>query len=324
MGEPAPVPTAAGATHHLGLDLGATNLKWTVVELDGDTWQALDRGQVPTRVSGGPEAIVAQLGEMGRAAMTTWPGIVTAGVGIPGLYDSHAGTTVFLVNIPGDWDGRPVAGPVSAALGVPVALINDARAFGLAELRLGAARGASSMVGLTLGTGIGGVIAVDGKVHQGHDGTAGEIGHQTIDPDGPSCNCGNHGCLEAFARADRIAEACGTATAEEAVERARSGDAAALEGLRRVGRYLGIGIANMIVVISPDRVVIGGGIAPAGDLLLDEARAEIRRRVRTTSVDEVEIVTAELGTWAGAIGAAIHGAEQASAGTTAHAAKVGR
>jgi glucokinase len=215
------------------------------------------------------------------------------------------------VNVPGPWDGYPVAGPVGQALGVPVALINDARAFGLAELRLGAARGATSMVGLTLGTGVGGVIAVDGKVHQGHDGTAGEVGHQTIDPDGPSCNCGNHGCLEAFCRADRIAEACGTATAEEAVERARGGDAAALEGLRRVGRYLGIGIGNMIVVISPDRVVIGGGIAPALDLLLPEIRAEIRRRVLTTAVEEVEIVPAELGTWAGAIGAAVHGAEAA-------------
>jgi len=206
-----------------------------------------------------------------------------------------------------------VAGPVAAALGVPVALINDARAFGLAELRLGAGRGASSMVGLTLGTGIGGVIAVDGKVHQGHEGTAGEIGHQTIDPDGPSCNCGNHGCLEAFARADRIAEACGTATAAEAVERARAGDQAAIDGLERVGRYLGIGIGNMITVISPDRVVIGGGVSAAGDLLLASARDEIRRRVRTTSITEVELVIAELGTWAGAIGAAVHGAEHAAA-----------
>ncbi|HEX2756376.1 MAG TPA: ROK family protein [Candidatus Limnocylindrales bacterium] len=306
------------ATHHLGLDLGGTNLKWTVVEHAGADWRVLDRGQVPTR-SGGPDAIVPQLAEVGRAAIGQWPDVSTAGVGIPGLYDPRTGATRFLVNIPGPWDGYPVAGPLADELGVPVALINDARAFGLAELRLGAGRGASSMVGLTLGTGVGGVIAVDGKVHQGHDGTAGEVGHQTIDPDGPSCNCGNHGCLEAFCRADRIAEACGAATAEEAVERARSGDAAALEGLRRVGRYLGIGIGNMITVISPDRVVIGGGIAAAGDLLLDEARAEIRRRVLTTSVDEVEIVTAELGTWAGAMGAAIHGAEQAPPQGTADA-----
>jgi glucokinase len=302
------------ASRHLGLDLGGTNLKWTVVEhADGADWQVLDRGQVKTR-SGGPDAIVPQLAETGRGAVGRWPDVSTAGVGIPGLYDPRTGATRFLVNIPGPWDGYPVAGPIADAIGMPVSLINDARAFGLAELRLGAARGASSMVGLTLGTGVGGVIAIDGKVHQGHDGTAGEIGHQTIDPDGPDCNCGNHGCLEAFARADRLAAACGTATAEEAVERARNGDAVALEGLRRVGRYLGIGIGNMIAVISPDRVVVGGGIAAAGDLLLDEARAEIRRRVLTTSVDEVEIVTAELGTWAGAIGAAVHGAEQAWAG----------
>ena len=316
MAAPDPDTAPSPATRHLGLDLGGTNLKWTVVEHDGSDWRVLDRGQVATR-TGGPDAIVPQLAEVGRTAIDIWPDVSTAGVGVPGLYDPRTGATRFLVNIPGPWDGYPVAGPVEAALGVPVALINDARAFGLAELRLGAGRGASSMVGLTLGTGVGGVIAVDGKVHQGHDGTAGEVGHQTIDPDGPSCNCGNHGCLEAFCRADRIAEACGTATAEEAVERARAGDAAALEGLRRVGRYLGIGIGNMIAVISPDRVVVGGGIAAAGELILDEARAEIRRRVLTTSVDEVEIVTAELGTWAGAMGAAIHGAEHALLGAGA-------
>ena len=134
------------------------------------------------------------------------------------------------------------------ALGLPAFLINDARAFGLAELRLGAGRGASSMIGFTLGTGVGGVIAVDGRVYQGHDGTAGELGHQTIEPDGPWCGCGNRGCLEAFARADQIAAACGTATAEEAIERARAGDPRALDGLAQVGRYLGIGIASMITV----------------------------------------------------------------------------
>jgi glucokinase len=232
------------------------------------------------------------------------------GIGVPGLYDPATGTTRFLVNLPGAWAGRPVAGPVGDALGLPAFLINDARAFGLAELRSGAGRGAASMIGLTLGTGIGGVIAVDGRIHQGHDGTAGEIGHQTIQPDGPWCGCGNRGCLEAFARADQVAALCGTATAEQGVARAQAGDERAIDGLAQVGRYLGIGIANMIAVISPDRVVIGGGIAAAGDLLLEPIRAELRRRVRTTSLDEVVVVTAELGTWAGAIGAAIHGAER--------------
>jgi glucokinase len=233
------------------------------------------------------------------------------GIGVPGLYDPVGGTTRFLVNLPDDWAGIPVAGPIGAALGLPATLINDARAFGVAELRLGAGRGASSMVGLTLGTGVGGVVAVDGHVLQGHDGTAGEIGHQTIEPDGPLCGCGNRGCLEAFARADRIAAACGTPTAEEAVLRARAGDVRATEGLARVARYLGIGIANMVTVIAPDKVVIGGGIAAAADLLFDPIRAELRLRVRTTSLDAVEVVAAELGVWAGAIGAAIHGAESA-------------
>ena len=205
-----------------------------------------------------------------------------------------------------------MAGPVSEAIGLPAVLINDARAFGLAELRLGAARGASSMIGLTLGTGVGGVIAVDGQVVLGHDGTAGELGHQTIEPDGPWCGCGNRGCLEAFARADQIAATCGTATAEEAVVRARAGDRRALDGLAQVGRYLGIGIASMITVITPDRVVIGGGIAAAADLLLGPIRAELELRVKTTSLDRVEVVIAELGTWAGAIGAGIYGAEAAA------------
>jgi glucokinase len=274
-------------------------------------WRVLDRGQVATPVAGGPDAVVSALTTVGAEAIAGSPGVGSVGVGIPGLYDPTAGTTRFLVNFPGGWPGVPVAGPVADALGLPTALINDARAFGLAELSVGAARGASSMIGLTLGTGIGGVIAIDGRVHQGHDGTGGEIGHQTLEPDGPPCGCGNRGCLEAYARADRIAAACGTDTAEAAMEAARAGDARALAGLLVVGRYLGIGIANMIVVVNPDVVVIGGGISAAFDLLRGPIEAELRERVHTTSLDGVRLVPAELGTWAGAIGAAIHGAEAA-------------
>jgi glucokinase len=311
-------------SRHLGLDLGGTNIKWAVVEHDADDWRTVDRDQVPTPAADGPDAVVGRLATVGSEAIGRCPGVTSVGIGVPGLYDPIAGATRFLVNFPGGWTGTPVAGPVGAALGLPAFLINDARAFGLAELRLGAGRGASSMVGLTLGTGVGGVIAIDGRVHLGHDGTAGEVGHQTIDPDGPPCNCGNQGCLESFARADRIAAACGTETAEAAVEAAHAGDARALDGLAEIGRYLGIGIANMITLINPDRVVIGGGIAAAGDLLLGPIREEVRRRVRMTSLNEVEIVTADLGTWAGAIGAAIHGAEAVSPRATADGRGVAR
>jgi glucokinase len=301
---------------HLGLDLGGSSIKWAVLDRDGDAWRTVDRDRVATP-AGGPEPVVAALTSAARAARERCDGIASIGIGVPGLYDPVEGTTRFLVNVPGAWAGYPVARPVGAALGVPALLVNDARAFGLAELRLGAGRGARSIVGLTLGTGVGGVVVIDGRVVFGHDGTAGEIGHQTIEPDGPWCGCGNRGCLESFARADQIAKACGTASAEEAVERARAGDARAIEGLATIGRYLGIGIANVVTILAPDRVVIGGGVAAAGALLLEPIRDEMARRVRTTSLDDVAVVTAELGPWAGAIGAAVHGAEATEAPTPA-------
>lgn len=310
--------TAGDTTRHLGLDLGGTNVKWAVVAHRDGTWTSVARDRMRTRIVADvaevPAAIVAQLAEVATATAAAWGPVTSVGIGVPGLYDPATGTTRFIVNIPGPWAGQAVATPVAAAVGVPVYLVNDARAFGLAELRLGAGRGATSMVGLTLGTGIGGVFAIDGRVHQGLDGTAGEIGHQTIDPDGPWCGCGNRGCLEAYARADQIAAACGTATAEEAVRAAEAGNARARAGLAEVGRYLGIGIANMITIISPDRVVIGGGVAAAGELLFAPIRAEIARRVKVTSLDLVALVPAELGPWAGAIGAAVHGAERVAAG----------
>jgi glucokinase len=303
------------ATRHLGLDLGATNLKWAMLRRAGGEWTTEARDQVPTTIEADraaiPAAVVRQLTEVAGAAMAMTGPAATVGIGVPGLYDPGTGKTRFLVNVPGPWAGHPVAGPISEALGIPAFLVNDARAFGLAELRLGAARGVSSMIGLTLGTGVGGVIAIDGQVHQGHDGTGGELGHQTIEPDGPWCGCGNRGCLEAFARADQIAALCGTSTAEEAFARARAGEARATGGLAQLARYLGIGISNIVTVITPDRVVIGGGISAAFDVLVEPIWAEVRRRVHTTSLESVEIVPAELGTWAGAIGAAIHGAEEA-------------
>jgi glucokinase len=299
--------TDAMGTHHLGIDLGGTNLKWTVVEQRRGAWAVVDRGQVPTPATAGPDGVMARICELALEARTRWPSIATIGIGVPGLYDPATGAARFLVNLPGEWAGRPIAAEVTAAVERPVRLINDARAFGLAELRLGAGRGARAMVGLTLGTGVGGVIAIDGRIHLGHDGTGGELGHQTIDPDGPRCGCGNHGCLEAFVRADRFAEACGTATVEAAVVAARAGDSIATAGIERMGRYLGIGIANMVTVVTPDRVVVGGGIAAAADLLFEPIRDELRRRVHTTQLDDVELVVAELGPWAGAIGASVHG-----------------
>ena len=297
-----------GPSRHLGLDLSATNLKWTVLERDGETWTSLEHGQLPTDASEGADAVLGRMAETAHQAMAGWQGIESVGLGVPGLFEADAGITTFLPNLPPDWTGRPVAGPLRERMGLPVRLINDARAFGLAELNLGAGRGCETMVGLTLGSGVGGVVVVNGRVHFGHAGTGGEVGHQTLLPDGPACTCGNHGCLEALTRADAIAAACGTATAEEAVRAAQGGEERAIEGLAEIGHWLGIGIANLIVVLTPDRVVLGGGVSGAGHLLLEPIRDEVRRRVRVTDLEAVEIVAAELGTWAGAIGAAVHGA----------------
>ena len=292
---------------HLGLDLGGTLIKWAVASRDGEgEWAVVDRGETPTLAEEGPAAVLDRLAAL--AASMTEP-IASIGIAIPGRYDPASGETGLLPNFPDDWTGVPVGPYVGRQTGSPTFLINDARAFGSAELRLGAGRGASSMIGITLGTGLGGVVAVDGRVYQGHDGAAGEIGHQTLDEDGPSCGCGNRGCLEAYVRADRIAEACGAASADEVVARARSGDAVALGVLAEMGRYLGMGLANVITILTPDRVVIGGGRAAALDLFETSMREELQRRVTMTDLDKVEIVTAELGVWAGAIGAAIHGAE---------------
>lgn len=304
--------TDADGSRHFGLDLGATNIKWAALERSGDAWSVLDLGQVPTRATDGADAVVARMVALAEQARRDWPGIGSVGVGVPGLFDAASGVTTFLPNLPPDWIGHAVTEPMRARLGLPVELINDARAFGLAELRLGAGRGCQTMVGLALGTGVGGVVVVDGRVHFGHDGTGGESGHQTILPDGPPCTCGNRGCLEALTRADAVAAACGTDTADEAVRAAQAGDGRARDGLAQVGRWLGIGISNLIVVLTPDRVVLGGGVAAAGELLLEPIWDEVRRRVHVTNLEAVEIVTGELGTFAGAIGAGVHGAEVAS------------
>jgi glucokinase len=295
-------------TRHLGLDLGGTNLKWAVVERANGEVRRLATGAVPTRTDRGSAGVVDQLADVGGAAIRQVGGVDSAGVGIPGMIDPAAGITHLIPNIPGDWLGVAVTRPIGEALAVPTHLINDARAFTLAELLLGAGRGARTMLGITLGTGIGGGIVIDGQLYLGHDGTAGEFGHQTILPDGPRCGCGNHGCLEVLTQASAIAAVCGHATVEEAVSAARQGDVRARAGLEQVGRYLGIGVSNAVVLLTPDHVVFGGGVAAAGELLLDPIRAEMRRRLHITDVDRIQLVTAQLGSWAGAIGAALYGA----------------
>ena len=300
---------------YIGLDLGGTNIKWSVVERSGpDGWHTLDRGQVKTDRAGEDAGIVGQLCALAaevRDGISDGP-VLTCGVAVPGLYVPETGVVTFLTNVPGDWSATPTGRPIEQATGLPTALINDARAFGLGELRFGAGKDVESFIGLTLGTGVGGVVALGNEVLQGYNGQAGELGHQTIEPDGPWCGCGNRGCMESFTRADQVAATCGTKSPREAVEKARAGDRRCIDGLAEIGRYLGIGISNAVTVLTPERVILGGGWSSAGEFLTVPIKAEMDRRVLIDSGDRTDVVIAELGTWAGAIGAAVHGAEQAA------------
>jgi glucokinase len=293
-------------TSHLGLDLGGTNIKWVVLDGDG---RPLADGSLPTEGKGGPAHVIERLALAGRAAAEAAGPLSTAGVGVPGIYDAADGVIRFFTNLPGPWADRPLAGPLSEALGVPVRLINDARAFTLAEARVGAGQGCASLIGVTLGTGIGGGIVLDGRLVLGVNGTAGEIGHQVIDcrPGAPTCGCGNTGCLEAFVGAPRLAEAAGTATAAEAFAADERGEPRAHAAVEDWIDHLAIGLANLVTVLTPDRIVLGGGVASSAVRIIAPLRERLAAHVHLTDPDHVELVHAALGVRAGAIGAALHG-----------------
>jgi glucokinase len=230
--------------------------------------------------------------------------VAAAGVGLPGVFDATAGTVTFLPNLPGAWRGVAVVGPLSDALGLRVELVNDARAFTLGEWQLGAARGCSDAAFLVVGTGVGGGLVVNGRLHLGFDGTAGELGHQTVDPEGPACGCGSRGCVEAIACAAAIAGAAGVDSVPAAAAAAAAGDGRARAAFDRAGRALGIAFANVVLALAPERLVLGGGVAEAGALLLDPLRDELDRRVRLKDF-RTPVALGELGRTAGAIGAAV-------------------
>jgi glucokinase len=291
-----------------GLDLGGTNVKVCLLDY-GEAPRVVERRSAETHAERGPEAVMDVLAGLAADAIAAAGAVQAVGLGAPGPLDLERGRSLWMPNLPG-WNNVPIVAEMEARLGRRVALINDSRALTLAELELGAGRGCRDLVCFALGTGVGGGVVVNGQLLLGLNGTAGELGHQTIDPEGRRCGCGNRGCLEQEASGPAIARAGGRATAEAVLEAARSGDERALAAFERAGAKLGIAIANAVLTVGPDRVVVGGGVAAAGELLLRPAREELVRRDRVQPVERVEVVAATLGSYAGAIGAALWAASR--------------
>jgi glucokinase len=315
---------------YLGIDLGGTKIAAGILDTAGA--RSTTR-IVATEAHEGPDAVLQRMIALAHdacaAAGVKVSDLAAVGVGVPGLFDAATGATRFLPNLAGAWRGVPVGATLGGALGCPIRLINDARAFVLAEARHGAGQGAATVVGLTIGTGVGGGIVIGGRLHLGLDGTAGEAGHTTIEPYGVVCGCGNRGCLETIVSGPAIAAAGVRAMLQGVTSRigalaggdlravtpqtiraaAEEGDAVAREILLRAGAGLGQGIANLVTLLSPERVVIGGSVAQLGAWLLEPAEAEMRRRCHVTPLDRVAIVPAVLGGDAGVVGAALWAAQ---------------
>lgn len=307
----------------IGLDLGGTKIAAGVVAPDGRVVASTVR---PTPGAQGVAAVVAALAEAARqvAGEAGLAPAQVAGVGLacPGPVDGPAGVVTLAPNL--GWRDVPVARLLSEALPWPCALVNDADAAALGEAVFGAGRGADPLFFLTVSTGIGGGIVLHGELMTGAHGAAGEFGHQVIDPDGPRCGCGRHGCLEAFAsgtatarraaallrqgRPSLLRELAGgdpeRVTARLVGEAAEAGDALAGEVIAETARYLGIGVANLVAAFDPERVVIGGGLANLGERLFEPVRQVVRREVLPPAGERVEIVPASLGKFSGVTGAA--------------------
>lgn len=311
----------------IGVDLGGTHLRAAVVNTVTGELSGLK--MIPTLAREGHQAVIHRMAELilevVSASGSDPSRIGGVGIGAPGVLDLDRGVVLFLPNLPGNWPNVPLRQEIEARVGLPTHLLNDVRSMTLGEWVFGAGRGVDTIACLAIGTGIGGGLVINGKLHLGIGGTAGELGHQIIDVHGPPCGCGSHGCLEVFASGPAIAALGVKAVMQglttsigqlvdfdlnritpEVVSRAaQAGDAVAQEIFERVGVYLGIAVANILVSVGPRKVVIGGGVSQVGDLLLEPIRRTVRQRVFVMPVDQVEIVPAQLGINAGLVGAAL-------------------
>ena len=313
-------------TMYIGCDLGGTNIKAGLVNID--TGKLLLSKNTPTLAQGREAAVMRRIAGLieeliGESGLDRKE-IRGVGVSAPGVLDLEKGLTKFLTNFPGKWPDVPLRDTLEEALKFPVSLLNDVRAITLGEFTYGAGRNVGDMACFAIGTGIGGGLVLNGDLVLGINGTGGELGHMTIDVNGPRCGCGNYGCVETFASGPAIASMAAKAVrqgqttmigeivgydlnkinARIVAQAAESGDEIAQEIWDFAGKALGTGIANVMVAFGPRRVVISGGVAQAGNLLLDPVKRTIQERVFVMPKEAVEIVLGELGTDAGILGMA--------------------
>jgi len=309
----------------VGVDLGGTNIVAGALAEDGSDLLAL-RSE-PTRADQGADAVVDRIvriidtviAETSAHTGAKREDVIGIGVGAPGPLDRERGIVVTTPNL--GWTNFPLRDVIAERTRLPVRIDNDANCATLGEWWLGAARGANNVIGMTIGTGIGGGIILGGRLYHGSSDVAGEIGHATIDITGRRCKCGNYGCLEAYASGPSIADRAREAisgddallvrmvggdlsriTAATVYEAAQRGDDTALDVVRETSRFLGAGIANLLNIFNPDVVVICGGVTQAGETLFAPLRREVRKRAFKPAVDACEIVPGTL-VAAGVVGA---------------------
>jgi glucokinase len=281
----------------IGVDLGGTNLRIAAVASDG---RLLEKVNLDTKVGVEPHHVIEEMcGAIKRLSSQYQNGgkLLGAGIGIPGIIDLEAGVVSKSANLPG-WSGYPVRAEIEKRLGAPIFMENDAKVAALGEQWLGAARGVPDMAMITLGTGIGGAIVLNGKIFHGLNGMAGEYGHITVEPEGVLCGCGNRGCAERYASATAIVRmaremiAAGEApqlakaaassdpefTSRTIYALAKQGDKPALEIFRRFGRAFGMMLADIVNVLNLEMYVVGGGVSNAWDIFSPPMFEEIRRR----------------------------------------------
>ncbi len=312
--------SGAGGLLAIGVDIGGTKVAAGVVD---------DRGRILARArrltpSRDPKAVEDTIVEVVTQLRRRYE-ICAVGIGAAGFVDADRARVLFAPHLA--WRNEPLRDAVAAALELPVVVENDANAAAWAEWRFGAGIGESRLVCVTLGTGIGGGIVSDGRVQRGRHGMAGEFGHMVVVPDGHRCECGNRGCLEQYASGNVLGrEARELARARSPVvvplmervggdvdalvgpvitDAARDGDPVAIELFEEVGRWLGVGLANLAAALDPGLFVIGGGVSDAGELLLRPARESFRRTLTGRGFrPEPRIIKAAFGPEAGMVGAA--------------------